>query len=117
MSISRFNNEVVKFDFEPSKDFEFKTLEELYKTNGKEKVYTVKGMFINDKSRYGDSPIVVGETSFINLPKHLLNVVNEIRQDNKLVDDINNNKVGFTIYEYHQEKYNRTCYSVNWIDL
>lgn len=117
MSITKFNNEVVKFDFEPSKNFEFKTLEELFQNGGVETVHLVKGMFINTKSRFGDSPILVGEESFINLPSHLLDIVREIRQDEKLVQDINDNKVGFTIYSYVQEKYNRTCYSINWVEL
>ena len=117
MSISRFNNEVVKYEFEPSKDFEFKTLEELFKDGADKKVHTVKGMVINTKSKFGDSPIVVGEESFINLPNHLLDVVKEIRQDKEITDKINNNKIGFTIYSYVQEKFNRTCYSINWVEI
>ena len=87
MSITRFNNENVRFDFEPSKDFEYKTLEELFKTNGKDKVYLVKGVFINTKSRFGDSAVAVCEEYYVNLPSHLVSTVREIREDNKLVDD------------------------------
>ena len=117
MSIARFNNEVVKFEFEPSKDFTFKTLEELYKKNGKDEVYTVKGMFINTKGLYGDNPIVVCSEYFVSLPHHLVDVVKEIRQDKQLVNDINGGKVGFEIYEYVQTKYNHKCYSINWLDI
>lgn len=117
MSISRFNNEVIKFEFEPSKDFTFRTLEELYKENGKDEVYTVKGMFINTKSKYGNYPIVVCSEYYVSLPKHLVDVVKEIRQDKQLVKDINGDKVGFEIYEYVQPKYNRKCYSINWLDI
>lgn len=117
MSISRFNNEVVKFKFEPSKDFTFRKLEELYKENGKDEVYTVKGMFINTKSKYGNYPIVVCSEYYVLLPKHLVDVVKEIRQDKQLVKDINGDKVGFEIYEYVQPKYKRKCYSINWLDI
>ena len=117
MSITRFNTNVVNFTFEPKENFTYKTLEELYKENGKSKIYVVKGLFISNKSRYGESAICVNENHFTNLPNHLINTVKEIRQDTQLVADINNNKVGFTIYEYVQEQYNKTCYSVNWVDL
>ena len=117
MSITKFNNGNVRFDFEPSKDFEYKKLEELFKANGKDKVYLVKGVFINTKSRYGDSAVAVGEEYYINLPQHLVSTVREIIEDNKIVDDINNDKVGFTIYSYQQEKYDITCYSINWVDM
>ena len=117
MGITRFNKEIVKFEFEPSRDFTFRTLEELYKENGKDEVYPVKGMFINTKSRYGDNPVLVCSEYYVSLPKHLVDVVKEIRQDKQLVKDINDDKVGFKIYEYVQPKYNRKCYSINWLDI
>lgn len=117
MSITRFNNESVKFNFEPSKDFKYYNLEDLFKGNGAGEEYVVKGLFISTKGLYGESPIAVLEDCFVNLPNHLLNVVKEIRQDEKLVDDINNDKVGFKIYTYYQEKYRKQCYSINWIEF
>ena len=109
MSISRFNNEVVKFEFEPSKDFTFRTLEELYKVNGKDEVYTVKGLFINTKGMYGDNPVIVCSEYYVSLPNHLVDAVEEIRRDKQLVDDINNDKVGFEIYEYVQQIGRASC--------
>ena len=117
MSIAKFNKEVVRFDFEPSDDFTFRNLEELYKENGKDEVYTVRGMFINTKGRYGDNPVLVCSEYYVSLPNHLVDVVKEIRSDGELVEDINNGKVGFTIYEYIQPKYNKKCYSINWLDI
>ncbi len=117
MSITRFNNDNVRFDFEPKEDFEYRTLEDLYNENGKNKTYLVKGVFVNTKSRYGDSAVAVSEDCFINLPSHLVDTVREIREDVKLVEDINNDKIGFKIYEYFQRKYNKTCYSINWVEL
>ena len=117
MSVTKFNNDIAKFVFEPSKDFTFKTLEELYKENGKDKVYTVKGMYINTKGMYGANPVIVCGEYYVSLPKHLISTVKEIRGDRQLVNDINNDKVGFEIYEYVQHNYNRTCYSINWLDI
>lgn len=117
MGITRFNKEIVKFEFEPSREFTFRTLEELYKENGKEEVYPVKGMFINTKGRYGDNPVLVCSEYYVSLPSHLVDVVKEIRQDKQLVKDINDDKVGFKIYEYTHPKYNRKCYSITWLDI
>ena len=117
MSVTKFNKDVAKFVFKPSKDFQFKTLEELYKENGKEKVYTVKGMYINTKGMYGANPVIVCDDYYVSLPKHLISTVKEIREDKQLVDDINNDRVGFEIYEYVQPNYNRICYSINWLDI
>lgn len=117
MSVTKFNNDVAKFVFKPSKDLTFKTLEELYKENGKDKVYTVKGMYINTKGMYGANPVIVCDEYYVSLPKHLISTVKEIRGDKQLVNDINNDRVGFEIYKYVQPKYNRICYSINWLDI
>ena len=117
MSVARFNANVAKFIFEPSDDFEFKTLEELFKENGKDKVYTVRGAYINTKGIYGENPVIVCDDCYVSLPKHLVPVVKEIRADKQLIDDVNNGKVGFEIYEYFQKTYKRKCYSINWLDI
>ena len=117
MSVKKFNNDVAKFVFEPSKDFTFKTLKELYKENGKDKVYTVRGAYINTKGIYKPNPVIVCDGYYVSLPSHLTKTVEEIRADKQLVDDINNGKVGFEIYEYFQNTYKRKCYSINWLDI
>lgn len=117
MSVTRFNSDVAKFVFEPAEDFEFKTLGELYKENGKDAVYTVRGAYINTKGMYGENPVIVCDDCYVSLPKHLTQTVKEIRADKQLVDDVNNGKVGFEIYEYVQKTYKKTCYSINWLDI
>ena len=117
MTISKFNVSVPKFNFKAGDDFEYKSLKDLFLTNGGKEIYRIRALYINTKSVYGESPVAVCDNFYVNLPNHLLNVVKEIQADEKLVEDINNGISGFTIYEYHPKAYNRTCYSVNWIDL
>ena len=117
MSITRFNKGVVKFTFKAGEDFKYRTLKELYKENGQDKVYKVKGLYINTKSKFGNAPVAVTDELYVNLPKHLLETIEDIRKDEKLVEDINNDLVGFTIYEYHNEDYNNKGYSINWVEL
>lgn len=116
MSITNFNKKPVNFDFKETKNHEYKDLKELYKENGKDHEYLVLALYVNDGGQYGKQPLAVSPTNFINLPTHLVDQVEDIRDVEKLVDDINNCKVGFKIYEYEHNKYGK-CYSINWIDI
>ena len=40
-----------------------------------------------------------------------------ILQDKTAIADINRGVVGFKIYKYVQKKYNRECYSIEWVDV
>ena len=117
MSITRFNKNFVHFTFKAGEDFKYYSLKELYEKYGKDAVYRVNALYINDTGYYGKTPLVVGDEYYINLPSHLVDTVEEIRADEDLVNDINNGKVGFKIYEYYVKKYNKKAYSVNWIEL
>ena len=117
MSITRFNKNFVHFTFKAGEDFKYYSLKDLYEMNGKDAVYRVNALYINDTGYYGKTPLAVGDEYYINLPSHLVDTVEEIRADEDLVNDINNGKVGFKIYEYYVKKYNKKAYSVNWIEL
>ena len=117
MSITRFNKKYVHFTFKPSEDFKYYSLKELYEKYGKDAVYRVNALYINDTGYYGKTPLAVGDKFYINLPSHLVDTVEEIRADEDLVNDINNGKVGFKIYEYYSKRYNKKGYSVHWVEL
>ena len=117
MSITKFNKKAVKFDFEPGKDFEYKSLKTLYSEYGKGVIYKVNALYINTSGMYGEQPLIVTDKEYVNLPTHLLETVKEIRDDEDMVNDINNGKVGFEIYEYDSNKNNRKGYSINWVEL
>lgn len=112
-SVNKFNKGS-RYDFSIPKDFKFVSLHDLYNDNGLNFVYEVKGLYINRKSKYGDNPVVVTGAELVDLPKHMLDTVNEMRIDPEVTDAINAGHVGFTIYTY--EKNGRVCYSVNWVD-
>ena len=114
--ITDLNKNVATFSFRPEKEFEYCTLEELYKTNGKDKVYQVNALYLND-SLYGKQGLAVTNDEYVNLPSHLNDAVKQIRDNEQLVVDINNGLVGFKIYEYKNKKYNKFAYSVEWVEL
>lgn len=117
MSITRFNESIAYFTYDKEKSRPYTNLETLYKKHGKDKVYKVLGLYINE-GKFGEQGSAVLEDEQVNLPKHLNNVVKEIRSDEKLISDINAGLVGFSIYEYIPKNYNNIkAYSIRWVDI
>lgn len=117
MSIASKYNKTNLFTFEIPKDFEYHSLRDLFNNNGKEFQYVVRAVYINKKSRFGESPVVATDTCLVNLPKHLTDVAKEIMRDEETVTAINDGKFGFKIYTYETKNRTEVCYSINWIDL
>lgn len=107
--IARHQTTAPSFDFE-EKERPFKKLEDLYNMNPKKK-WEIVAIFINTKGKYGNQPVFVTDDYNVNLPKHLLEMCEELRQDDEVVDLINQRKIGFDIYEY--EGKNGNGFSVN----
>lgn len=104
-----------KFNFKPDEGAGYISLENLFNKNP-EKIYDVKALYINTKSRFGDAPcVVIDPFNIVNLPKHLLETVKEMINDDECVDAINNNEVKFKIYSYNDKTFNKTCYGVEWL--
>lgn len=116
MSFANRFNKGKKFEFDTA-GLEFTSLADLYNNNGAEKVYTLKAMYINTKSKFGDTPVFASDSFMVNAPTHMLDTVKEIMSDTEAVASINNNKVGFKIYPYKSEKFNVETFGVNFVDL
>ena len=113
--MSKFNNTNV-FGIDTSK-YKYTNLEILFNTDPNAK-YKVLGVFVNTKGKYGAEPNVIIENNLIvNLPRHLLETVNELLDDDRYIEYIKAGHVGFSIYQYHSNKYDKDAYSVTWLDL
>lgn len=109
-------NKSGNYDFKASKNAEYYKLKQLFYDGGTSKIYPVKALYINTKSRFGDSPVVAIATDMlVNLPMHLTDTVREMQKDDELTKAINNNQFGFSIYEY--EGKNGYGLSVEWQDI
>ena len=104
-----------RFEFQTPSHFEYISLKELYWDKGKDYQHRLNALYINTKSRYGDSPVAVTDTNIVNLPKHLTDTVKQMMNDSEFVKAVNAQLVGFTIYQY--EGTNGYGYSVNWESL
>ena len=115
MSYATKFNRGSKFTFKTVDDVQYVSLEDLYNKNP-EQIHDVKALYINTKSKFGDTPsVAIDPVIIVNLPKHLLETVKEMINDDECVDAINNNEVKFKIYSYKDKNFNKTCYSVKWL--
>ena len=95
--------------------FQYSSLADLYNNNGKDPIYIVRAVFMS-KGMYGETPLLVTNTTFVNLPKHCRTVCNTILNSTEVISGINEGKCGFKIRQYHCEKNNKTCYTIDFID-
>lgn len=116
MSITKFNHSN-PFNYTNTKDAPFFKLHELAE-NAKdpEKVYKIRAVYVNTKSRYGDSPVAVCEGFNVNLPEHMLRDIRSILQDEEVIAEINAQKAGFKIRKYENSR-GGTSYTVEWVSL
>ncbi len=109
-------NKFGKFEYDTT-NFEYKSLKDLYTEYGKEQVYPVTSCHVNTKSKFGDSPVISTLDCHVNLPAHMLQTINDILASSDAIQAINDGCVGFSIYEYVSSTYNRTCYSIRFVDI
>ena len=111
----KFNTARSKFTFEPNENMSFVKPSELVEINGIDNVYTLKGCYLNRNGAYGNEPILITETHFVNAPLHLAETIHSVLKDDNAVKLVNLNKVGFKFYEY-ENKYGPLNISSNSID-
>ena len=102
--------------------FDYLSLEDLeaaipLDTDPNEVIFIVRGIYLNNKGLYNPAPVVALDDCYVNLPAHLYETCADIISDNLAVAAINDGKVGFRIEKYFQKKYQKECFSVEWVDL
>lgn len=111
--MSRFNHTNI-FDVD-TRDFKWVNLETLFNTDP-DKTYTLLGLFTKG-SKFGKEPDAIIQGYKVNLPRHLLDTVEDMLDDNQVIEAIKAGNVGFKVYSYHSNTYNKDAYSVTWLDL
>lgn len=115
MSVLDKYNKGNRFEFEAPEDFEFVKPKELYEDENENNKRPLKALFINNKSKFGDSAVAVTTSELVNLPNHMVQEVKEMMQDDEVIDLINNDKVMIKIYTYNN-KYGK-CYGVKFEEI
>lgn len=96
--------------------FEYRKIAEVVAADGEGVVYTVRGVRISRGGKYGDSAVVILDSCFVNLPKHMVEDVDHILSSGEDVEDIKAGKVGIEFYSY-EGRDGKQHFSANWIDL
>lgn len=114
MNFGKFNKKQM-FTGAPKGIEEYKDLETLYTEYGPDKVFCIRGLYINTKSNFSpEAPTALLSDCYVNLPQHQLSDVKAIMADSAAVSAINQGQAGFRIEEYHQIRYNKECYKAVW---
>lgn len=77
--------------------------------------YMVHGMFITKSGKYGPRGIVILDGFNLYVPKHINDMIVEIRSNADMVEAINNGHCGITFRDY--EKDGRTHTTVDFVDM
>jgi hypothetical protein len=117
MGIANKYNKGSKFNFTIPQDMEYKSLHDLFNDYGKDKVFTVRAIFINKKSKFGESPIIATDMFLVNCPKHMVDSVKEMLIDDDVITAVNNGELGFTVYPYNTKNTSDVCYGLTWVDI
>lgn len=105
--------------------FEYVSLETLYnqlpvdEETGEpiQEPFVVRGVYINTHSMFDPAPVLAIDDCYVNLPSHLKDVCSDMINDKQSIKAINDGKVGFIIYKYFQARFQKDCYSIEWVDL
>lgn len=112
-SITKHNRGTNKYTYTLDEKAEYKKLAELELG----KTYIIHGLFINKKSQYGDHPVAVGDRYYYDLPKHALEQVKEVMQDDEATEAINAGHVGIVTGTYHDNGRNKDFVGFDFVDI
>lgn len=116
--MDKYNKGGVIFEIDIT-NFKFVSLEQLYKRDNGASTFWIDGLYINKKSSFGDHPvaIIAKENLLADLPAHLVEDVNDMLKTPEIVSAIKAGKIGFSVEEYTQKQYKKTCYGVKWREV
>lgn len=119
--MSKFNNVNAFIDIDTT-NFNYVSLRDLQKEVGK-KPYTIEGLFVNGKGKFGDEAVAIGDHILINLPHYVVEDVKQMLQDSVVIDAIKQGRVGIKVHEYtnsfskQKDGSIKKFYAVEWVDL
>lgn len=111
-------NKTNVFNFHPDETATYVKLQDLLEANNGdiEAVYTVRALYINNKSKFGEQCVAALDDVLVNLPVHKLEDVKAIIATPEAVDQINAGECGFQIRSYVDGNgINRL--TIDWVDI
>lgn len=112
MAITKFNTNIINWGIETD-GFPFKKLNELEEG----KVYVLRGCFTTPDNGYGMGAVLIIDDALINVPQRYVELVQEIRNDPEVIDQIKAGKAGFRYSVFQSAKYKNKGYGIDLLDL
>ena len=111
-------NKTNVFSFHPDETAPYVKLKELLQANDGDldKVYTVRALYLNNKSKFGMQCVAALDEVLVNLPAHKVDDVKAIIAEPEAVDQINDGRCGFKIRAYVDNN-NIDRYTIDWVDI
>lgn len=113
-TIGDFNKALFDVDFEK---LGWITMEDMYNADRDGTVYTLTGLFINTKSKYGPRPYVSTDKYLVDLPQHRLQDIESMLTLPDIIQQVRDGKAGIMIRPYISKKYDKECFDVIFINL
>lgn len=106
-----------KFNFDGT-NLPYEKLSSLVESNvfGEGEIIPVMGMFTHSKSKYGKTGVIVSAQYNIDVPDHLIPMIEEVLGDKELIAGVNEGKCGFCIRSYQDDK-GVTRFSGSFVDM
>lgn len=116
MAITKFNHGS-QFDYRIPENTPYINLEKLFcQTNNASEKYVLRSLYVNMNSKFGPAPCAVIDGYVVNLPKYLLQDVEDMLDDAEVIAEINAGKAGFQIRTY-ENRNGGTSYAVKWVEI
>lgn len=103
MKLSDFNVNALDWGVN-TENFDYLNLKDLFEKYGANNRIQLLGVYVNPHTKYGEQPVAIISGHYVNLPRHLLNVVKAIREDPETVEQIKSGRAAFTVYAYEDTK-------------
>lgn len=113
-----FNASTTFFDVDTT-GLQFVSLQWLH-TNYNGCIFAVKGLFVNHKGNFGDTPVIISDGALVNLPSHCMATTDIILHQEQAVNAIKSGKVGFKVREFvskNPKAKGKKCYTIHYVDL
>lgn len=114
MSITKHNKKSLSSVWNiDTKDFEFFKPQEIEL----DVVHRLYGLFISKGGKYGDSASAILSDKFVNISNSYLGEVKDVLDDDEAVEEIKQGKAGIKFTKFHNKKYNKDGYAIEFVKL
>lgn len=103
------------FNYNRDTPREFQSLENLYRTYGEDHEYTLYGFWFN-RGLYGEQAVLVTDADkLVDAPIRMTDTFKEIVGDDDAVAAINKEECKYKVRKYHNKKYKKDCYTIDFV--